>query len=88
MKEVEDHSHAGMIAQRQKVQRLIERRQKRPAFNRVTVHGLQGACTIQTYKILQELVEDKSQPPELLVAARKAMYVTKKALFADHEGEG
>ncbi|MHB8878741.1 MAG: HEAT repeat domain-containing protein, partial [Myxococcaceae bacterium] len=54
----------------------------------LAVHGLEGACTIQSFKILQELVEDKSQPTEVLVAARKAMYVTKKALGGEKETTG
>ncbi|MBI3183860.1 MAG: HEAT repeat domain-containing protein [Myxococcales bacterium] len=49
----------------------------------LAVQGLEGACSIQSYKVLQELVEDKSQPSELLVAARRALYVHKKALLGD-----
>lgn len=49
----------------------------------LAVHGLAGACSIQSYKALQGVVEDKAQPVEVLTAARKAMYQTKKALFGD-----
>lgn len=49
----------------------------------LAIHGLAGACSIQSYKLLQGVVEDKSQPVEVLTAARKAMYQTKKALFGD-----
>ncbi len=49
----------------------------------LAIQGLGGACTIQSYKVLQGVVEDKSQPVEVLTAARKAMYQTKKALFGD-----
>ncbi|MBZ4421442.1 HEAT repeat domain-containing protein [Myxococcus sp. RHSTA-1-4] len=49
----------------------------------LAIHGLAGACSIQAYKILQAVVEDKSQPLEVLTAARKAMYQTRKTLFGD-----
>ncbi|KFE69919.1 hypothetical protein [Hyalangium minutum] len=49
----------------------------------VAILGLAGACNIHAYKVLQGVVEDKSQPVEVLTAARKAMYQTKKALFGD-----
>jgi len=50
------------------------------------VHGLQSACSIQAYRLLQAVTDDKSQPAELLTAARRAMYVTKKALFGEGAG--
>jgi HEAT repeat protein len=50
----------------------------------LAVRGLGATHTVQAYKLLQELVEDKSQPPEVLMAARKAMYQTKKTLFGEH----
>jgi hypothetical protein len=54
----------------------------------LAVQGLQGVCTVQSYKQLQEIAEDKAQPPEVHVAARKAMSVTRKVLFAEKaEGE-
>lgn len=49
----------------------------------LAIHGLAGACSIQSYKALQGVVEDKSQPVEVLTAARKVMYQTKKVLFGD-----
>ena len=49
----------------------------------VEEEGLAGACSIQSYKALQSVLEDKSQPVEVLSAARKAMYQTKKILFGD-----
>jgi hypothetical protein len=49
----------------------------------LAVAGLAGACSIQSYKALQGVVEDKSQPIEVLNAARKAMYQTKKTLFGE-----
>ncbi|QSQ26885.1 HEAT repeat domain-containing protein [Pyxidicoccus parkwayensis] len=49
----------------------------------LAIHGLGGACSIQGYKLLQTVVEDKSQPLEVLTAARKAMYQTRKTLFGD-----
>lgn len=49
----------------------------------LAVAGLAGACSIQSYKMMQVLVEDRTQPVDLLTAARKAMYQTRKALFGD-----
>lgn len=49
----------------------------------LAIHGLAGACSIQAYKLLQAVVEDKSQPLDVLTAARKAMYQTRKTLFGD-----
>jgi hypothetical protein len=49
----------------------------------LAIQGLEGACNVQSYKVLQGVVEDKSQPVEVLTAARKAMYQTRKALFGD-----
>jgi hypothetical protein len=49
----------------------------------LAIAGLTGACSIQSYKALQGVVEDKSQPIEVLTAARKAMYQTKKTLFGE-----
>ncbi len=51
----------------------------------LAVAGLMGAGTAQALKLLNELLEDKSQPGEVLVAARRATYVVKKALFGDKE---
>jgi hypothetical protein len=49
----------------------------------LAIVGLGGAGSIQSYKVLQSVVEDKTQPLEVLTAARKAMYQTRKALFGD-----
>jgi hypothetical protein len=49
----------------------------------LAITGLAGACSIPSYKALQGVVEDKSQPVEVLNAARKAMYQTKKTLFGE-----
>jgi len=49
----------------------------------LAIHGLAGACSIQSYKMLQAVVEDRTQPMEVLTAARKAMYQTRKTLFGD-----
>ncbi|WP_224248939.1 HEAT repeat domain-containing protein [Hyalangium gracile] len=49
----------------------------------LAIQGLAAASNIHSYKVLQGVVEDKSQPTEVLTAARKAMYQTKKALFGD-----
>jgi hypothetical protein len=49
----------------------------------LAIHALAGACNVHTYKILQGVLEDKSHPVEVLTAARKAMYQTRKALFGD-----
>ncbi|QSQ15226.1 HEAT repeat domain-containing protein [Myxococcus landrumensis] len=49
----------------------------------LAIAGLAGACSIQSYKMLQVLIEDRTQPVDLLTAARKAMYQTRKTLFGD-----
>jgi len=51
----------------------------------LAIHGLAGACSVQSYKVLQRVVEERSQPAEVLTAARKAMYQVKKALFGEGE---
>ncbi|MFL5319758.1 MAG: HEAT repeat domain-containing protein [Myxococcaceae bacterium] len=54
----------------------------------LAVAGLQGAESIQAYKLLGALVEDKTQPTEVLVAGRKALYTIKKSLFGENAAEG
>jgi hypothetical protein len=49
----------------------------------LAIQGLASANNVQSYKVLQGVVEDKSQPVEVLTAARKAMYQTRKTLFGD-----
>lgn len=52
------------------------------------VHGLIGAATIQTYKLLQEVAEDKAQQPEVQSAARVGLVKVKRQLFGAQEGGG
>ena len=49
----------------------------------LAVHGLAGVQSIQSYKALQAVVEDRSQPSEVLVAARRALAETRRKLFGD-----
>ena len=49
----------------------------------LAVAGLAASSSIHALKLLQGVLEDKAQPPELLVAARKALYQTRKALFGE-----
>jgi len=49
----------------------------------LAVHGLAGVQSIQSYKALQAVVEDRRQPSEVLVAARRALAETRKKLFGD-----
>lgn len=49
----------------------------------LAIAGLAGGCSIQSYKALQGVVEDKTQPVEVLTAARKAMYQTRRILFGE-----
>ncbi len=51
------------------------------------VAGLAGACTIQTAKLLQELSEDKGQPPEVQSAARVQLSRVRKTLFGSSTKE-
>jgi hypothetical protein len=54
----------------------------------LAVAGMAGACTIQTYKVLQEIAADTSQPPEVVHAAKMAGMRTKKILFGDAKDAG
>ncbi len=47
----------------------------------LAVHGLAGVLSIQSYKALQQLTEDNSQPPEVMSTARRALAETRRALF-------
>jgi hypothetical protein len=49
----------------------------------LAVHGLAGVQSIQSYKALQVVVEDRGQPSEVLVAARRALAETRRKLFGD-----
>lgn len=47
----------------------------------LAIAGLGGACTIQTAKLLADIAEDRSQPSEIITAARKHLARVRKALF-------
>jgi hypothetical protein len=49
----------------------------------LAIHGLAGVQSIQSYKALQATVEDRTQPPEVLLAARRALAETRRKLFGD-----
>ncbi len=49
----------------------------------LAVAGMSGSCTIQTFKFLNEVAADTSQPPEVVHAAKMAAMRTKKTLFGD-----
>ncbi|HUM09494.1 MAG TPA: HEAT repeat domain-containing protein [Myxococcaceae bacterium] len=49
----------------------------------LAVHGLAGVQSIQSYRALQAVVDDRSQPSEVLVAARRALGETRRKLFGD-----
>jgi HEAT repeat protein len=49
----------------------------------LAVHGLAGVQSIQSYKALQAVVEDRDQPSEVLVAGRRALAETRRKLFGD-----
>ncbi|MCC6333461.1 MAG: HEAT repeat domain-containing protein [Myxococcales bacterium] len=51
----------------------------------LAVAGLGGAPTIQNAKLLQELTEDKAQPPEVVKAARIHLARVRKQLFGNTE---
>jgi len=51
------------------------------------VAGLGGACNIQTAKLLQEVIEDKSQPPEVVNHAKRRLGRVRKALFGSADKE-
>ena len=49
----------------------------------LAVHGLAGVQSIQSLRALQTVVDDRSQPTEVLVAARRALGETRRKLFGD-----
>jgi HEAT repeat protein len=53
----------------------------------LAVAGLGGACNIQTAKLLQEIVEDKTQPPEVVNHAKLHLASVCKALFGSPDKE-
>jgi hypothetical protein len=63
-------------------------RQKVVADKLLAVAGLGGAATIQTAQLLQEVAEDKSQPPEVVKAARIQLARVRKQLFGTTDQQG
>ena len=63
-------------------------KQKMITEKQLAVAGLGGACTIQTAKLLQEVVEDKAQPAEVTSAAKMHLLRVRKSLFGNTEKEG
>jgi len=53
----------------------------------LAVAGLGGACNIRTAKLLQEVIEDKSQPPEVVNHAKRHLGRVRKALFGSADKE-
>lgn len=62
-------------------------KQKIVQDKQLALAGLGGACTIQTAKLLQDITEDKSQPPEVTQAARMHLARVRKQLFGSAEKE-
>lgn len=63
-------------------------KQKVVADKLLAVAGLGGAGTIQTAKLLQEVAEDKSQPAEVVKAARIHLARVRKQLFGTADQQG
>jgi truncated hemoglobin YjbI len=63
-------------------------KQKSIADKQLAIAGLGGACTIQAAKLLQELTEDKAQPPEVTTTAKIHLARVRKQLFGAAEKEG
>lgn len=61
-------------------QKLIEEKN-------LAIAGLGGACTIQAAKLLQDFVNDKSQPQEVTQVARQHLARVKKQLFGNPDKE-
>jgi hypothetical protein len=64
-------------------------KQKLIAEKSLALAGLSGACTIQTAKLLGDITEDKSQPAEVIQAARMHLARVRRALglnSAEREG--
>lgn len=53
----------------------------------LAIAGMSAMPSIPCYKLLQTVVEDKSNEQEVLIAARKALFNVKKVLFGDEEKE-
>ncbi len=54
----------------------------------LAIAGLGGACTIQTAKLLNEIAEDKNQPPEITQGAKLYLSRVRKSLFGSAEKKG
>lgn len=63
-------------------------KQKVVADKLLAVAGLGGAGTIQTAKLLQEVAEDKSQPAEVVKAAKIHLARVRKQLFGTADQQG
>ncbi|MGV3622430.1 MAG: HEAT repeat domain-containing protein [Archangium sp.] len=61
-------------------------KQKLIADKTLAIAGLSGAATIQTAKLLQQIAEDKSQPPEITNVAKLHLARVRKALFGNEAG--
>jgi HEAT repeat protein len=61
-------------------------KQKLIADKQLAIAGLSAACTIQTAKLLQEITEDKSQPTEVINAAKMHLGRVRKQLFGSSAG--
>ncbi|MFN7133605.1 MAG: HEAT repeat domain-containing protein, partial [Myxococcales bacterium] len=64
-------------------QKSLLRRAKLKEDKLLAIAGIGAMPSIPCVKLLQSVVEDKSNDPEVLTAARKAFYTMKKALFGD-----
>ncbi len=53
----------------------------------LAITGLAGACTIQAAKLLQDFVNDKTQPTEVTQVARQHLARVKKQLFGNPDKE-
>jgi hypothetical protein len=53
----------------------------------LAVSGLGGACSIQTAKLLQEVIEDRDQPAEVTNLARRHLSRVRKVLFGSTDKE-
>jgi hypothetical protein len=62
-------------------------KQKVIADKLLAVAGLGGAPTIQNAKLLQEVADDKSQPPEVVKGARMHLARVRKQLFGTGEAQ-
>jgi hypothetical protein len=62
-------------------------KQKIASDKQLAIAGLGGACTIQTAKLLQEIADDRSQPPEVTNAAKRQLHRVRGQLFGTAERE-